>query len=69
MDQAIDIIILRAFAVPDRAYGEGMRVRLPLSEAIKYIDAGLAKRDLKIETPERPLRLRKAVKGADRADD
>ncbi len=46
-----------------------MRVRLPLSEAIKYIDAGLAKRDLKIETPERPLRLRKAVKGADRADD
>jgi hypothetical protein len=69
MDAAIDIIILKPFAVADRAYGEGMRVQVPHAEAIKYIAAGLAKRDVKIETPERPLRLRKAVKGADRADD
>lgn len=69
MEPSTEIIVLRAFATADAAYGEGMRVRLPLATAMKYIAAGLAKRAVEIETPERPLRLRKAVKGADRADD
>jgi len=68
MEPAIEIIILRPFAVAAAAYGEGMRVRVPHPQAIKYIEAGLAKRAVEIETPERP-RLRKAVKGADRAND
>lgn len=69
MQSTIEIIVIKPFATAEVAYGVGLRVHVPSLTAIKYIAAGLAKRAVEIETPERPLRLRKATKGAERADD